>query len=788
MKKNNNNVAAVVVPPTPAYRRQAMNVLMNAFPRVSFDAIRAVFSAVAFNFSEAFRRISVLAAQRNGEDDGKGKFDNIPQHIKVFIKNKRPKKQFDLIDKQLLAEIDDIPELGKKDAAKTPVAQRSTAVPLTRLRQKRLEQTIDLTSDSSDDEGRDEEEKECLCCYGDYPVSVLNSCDNGHEVCSDCIQRYVSEQCDGNGSTVFKCIASSDCDCRYSLVFLEKVLSPTLNKRAAELVAMEEIRKASGDGNDDSFWKCPTCSYMGFIEGKYPWIACPQCNLAYCTSCNVSHPNRTCEEYRREQVMGQDPKHLVAEAMSRATQRSCPRCNQNFIIGDGCNKITCACGAKCCYLCGVAVADYSHFCNNSSHRQSKKVCNSCGKCPLFTSNHHLIDREKRHEAGRKVLIEQGITDAEEIAAILHSLDKGDEDTTAPIQQGAANQRVAAAAVRREVPAAPGRAQRNFEADINDALAAAGIRLDLRAFDNVIWNGQLLGHLGAPPPPPPPPQPQAAAAAFVAPQNPPPPPPPPGVAFAFGAPPAQFQFGQLPDPPAVQHPAQPQGFAFGAAAPVPQREPAFRFGAAPVPQGGQLPAVAAGQNHHRQEFVFGGAQAARAGAQVARAEAQARAQAARAEAQAARAGAQVARAIAANRRDRVGHQADNPPVFGVPAQEQRNANQLAEGFQMLRLGPADEAPGGARNHGDNERVGGRQPAGRVDDANADPLRLFFRLMKSARRHASEGRAEEMNIDLERARELAMRPNARLAGIEMNYYEASAQRTRASLRVPGANLGA
>ena len=710
MKKNNNNVTAVVAkPPTPAYRRQAMNVLMNAFPRVSFDAIRAVFSAVAFNFSEAFRQISAVAARRNGDEDGRGKFDNIPQHIKVFIKNQRPKKQFDLIDKQLLAEIDNIPELGKKDAARTPVAQRSTTVPLTRLRQKRLEQTIDLTSDSSDDEGKDEEEKECLCCYGDYPVSALNSCDNGHEVCSDCIQRYVSEQCDGNGSTVFKCIASSDCDCRYSLVLLEKVLSPTLNKRCNEMVALEEIRKASGDGNDDSFWKCPTCSYIGFIGGKYPSILCPQCNLAYCTSCNVSHPDRTCEEHQREQVMRQDPKHLVAEAMSRATQRFCPRCNQNFIIGDGCNKITCACGAKCCYLCGVAVADYSHFCNNSSHLQSKKVCNSCGKCPLFTSNHHLIDREKRHEAGRKVLIEQGITDAEEIASILHSLDKGDDDNTAALQQGGVNQRVAAAADRREVPAAPGRAQRNFEAEINDAFAAAGNRLDemmiraLRAFEPHPGHN---GHFGAPPPPPPPPPP---AAAFVAPQN--PPPPPPGVAFAFGAPPAQLQFGRLPDPPAMQHPPQPQGFAFGAAAPAPRREPAFRFGAAPVPQGGQLRAVPAGQNHHRQEFIFGGAQAAVAGAQAARAQAaRVQAQAARAieqaaatraQAQAARAReqAQAARAVAANHMDYVGRQADNPPVFGVPAQEQRNANQLVEGFRMLRLGPADGAPG-ARNQQGN----------------------------------------------------------------------------------------
>ena len=111
---------------------------------------------------------------------------------------------------------------------------------------KLLEPPIDLTADSSEDEEEKEEETECGCCFGDYPISALKQCAAGenHYVCRDCIQSYVSEQLDGNGSTEFKCIVSAECSCKYSLAFLDQVLSPMLKKRANEMVALEEIKKA----------------------------------------------------------------------------------------------------------------------------------------------------------------------------------------------------------------------------------------------------------------------------------------------------------------------------------------------------------------------------------------------------------------------------------------------------------------------------------------------------------------------------------------------------------------
>jgi hypothetical protein len=105
------------------------------------------------------------------------------------------------------------------------------------------------------------------------------------------------------------------------------------------------------------------------------------------------------------------------------------------------------------------------------------------------------------------------------------------------------------------------------------------------------------------------------------------------------------------------------------------------------------------------------------------------------------------------------------------QQQHNVNQLAENLGMmgLRQRDANEAPanGGGRRHG-----------ARVDDVNGgDLLRLFCRLLTSARAHAMEGRESEMNDDLQRARDLAERPDARLThGISMDYYIAYARRTR------------
>ena len=61
--------------------------------------------------------------------------------------------------------------------------------------------------------------------------------------------------------------------------------------------------------------------------------------------------------------------------------RTCYRCKKKFVKEDGCNKMTCTCGAKMCYVCRQPVTDYMHF-----NGQGGTATN---KCPLYSTNNQL---------------------------------------------------------------------------------------------------------------------------------------------------------------------------------------------------------------------------------------------------------------------------------------------------------------------------------------------------------------------------------------------------------------
>jgi DNA-directed RNA polymerase subunit RPC12/RpoP len=76
-------------------------------------------------------------------------------------------------------------------------------------------------------------------------------------------------------------------------------------------------------------------------------------------------------------------RHVVEEAMTQAFVRKCNKCSKVFLKEDGCNKITCECGNKQCYVCGMDVADYAHF------DQSGDTT----KCPLYGEMHELLHHQ-----------------------------------------------------------------------------------------------------------------------------------------------------------------------------------------------------------------------------------------------------------------------------------------------------------------------------------------------------------------------------------------------------------
>jgi len=71
----------------------------------------------------------------------------------------------------------------------------------------------------------------------------------------------------------------------------------------------------------------------------------------------------------------------VEEAMASARIRECPTCHKRFFKEEGCNKMTCACGTKICYVCRAKIIDYTHFCQtpHCTHQ-------NCNKCPLYSNS------------------------------------------------------------------------------------------------------------------------------------------------------------------------------------------------------------------------------------------------------------------------------------------------------------------------------------------------------------------------------------------------------------------
>ncbi|KAF3767396.1 hypothetical protein M406DRAFT_345427 [Cryphonectria parasitica EP155] len=112
----------------------------------------------------------------------------------------------------------------------------------------------------------------------------------------------------------------------------------------------------------------------------------PACGRASCLSCGKAWTDiHVCHESSLVALRTQ-----VEQAMSMAVKRVCPRCNASFVKTAGCNKMTCQCGYKMCYVCRRDIggqegedAGYQHFCQHFRPQGDGRPCTSCNKCNLW---------------------------------------------------------------------------------------------------------------------------------------------------------------------------------------------------------------------------------------------------------------------------------------------------------------------------------------------------------------------------------------------------------------------
>ncbi|KAH6691674.1 hypothetical protein F5X68DRAFT_67101 [Plectosphaerella plurivora] len=126
----------------------------------------------------------------------------------------------------------------------------------------------------------------------------------------------------------------------------------------------------------------------------------PSCARASCLSCQKSWTDiHVCNESSLVALRTQ-----VEQAMSLAIKRVCPRCATSFVKNSGCNKLTCPCGYKMCYVCRKDIGEegYRHYCDHFRPDGDPRPCRECDRCNLWeTEDTEAVLRAAREDAERR---------------------------------------------------------------------------------------------------------------------------------------------------------------------------------------------------------------------------------------------------------------------------------------------------------------------------------------------------------------------------------------------------
>ena len=222
---------------------------------------------------------------------------------------------------------------------------------------------------------------ECKCCYCENFMKDMVKCSEKHEFCKECLTKYVTDRITC-GDYKLKCMAQDDkvCDGIFSHNILKNILDPNLYKTYCDKETQEIVIHA----NISDIYTCPKCSiYFAILDEHYksamnePRFECLniECKHISCYKCkNNFHGKFDCDF----NIKNNNVHKVIEEILTKHRTRRCPKCNKEFLRTDGCNKMTCLCKFKSCYVCRSKVIDYSHFQNDDN-----KLAN--GKCPLYTN-------------------------------------------------------------------------------------------------------------------------------------------------------------------------------------------------------------------------------------------------------------------------------------------------------------------------------------------------------------------------------------------------------------------
>ncbi|PFH50422.1 hypothetical protein AMATHDRAFT_3988 [Amanita thiersii Skay4041] len=186
----------------------------------------------------------------------------------------------------------------------------------------------------------------CPICFDEVSAPVLLGC--GHIYCTACIRHYLTSAHERRQFPLV-CAGNEDkCRTPIAIPTIRRFLSPRHFDQLVEVAVTTYI-----ETQPEKFRYCttPDCPQVYCFKGQKKSLTCPSCFVTVCTECHKeAHEGMTCAE----RALMNDPEEQERrnkEWAQSAGARRCPSCQVWVQKIEGCNHITCHCGAHFCWVC-----------------------------------------------------------------------------------------------------------------------------------------------------------------------------------------------------------------------------------------------------------------------------------------------------------------------------------------------------------------------------------------------------------------------------------------------------
>ncbi|KAI0889183.1 uncharacterized protein GGS22DRAFT_184760 [Annulohypoxylon maeteangense] len=185
--------------------------------------------------------------------------------------------------------------------------------------------------------------KLCEICGEDIPYAYFNRLSCGHMHCVNCVRSNAHMAYQSNPFAPAKCCALiANNTLKHCGVFSTKELKTYIDK--IEEYTTPGRKLYCHDKQCSAFIPA---SYRGTRAGK-----CKKCGLNTCKTCAQKSHFGPCKQEDVDALGPDDPLHNLANSQG---WKQCPNCRVIVERGEGCTHMTCICGQKFCYRCGLAL-------------------------------------------------------------------------------------------------------------------------------------------------------------------------------------------------------------------------------------------------------------------------------------------------------------------------------------------------------------------------------------------------------------------------------------------------